>query len=256
MVDPRELIARRAALLLEDGELVALGIGLPTLVGNFIPPRRRVVLFAEDGVAGIGPRPSAGEEDVDLINAGGEPISRVPETATFDSALAFALVRSGRLGTAVLGTMQVSGHGDIASWKTPGGPSPGMGGSMELAGKARRTLVLTRHRTREGAPKIVERCDLPLTAPRAASMVVTELGLFAVTAHGLVLRERARGVSVEEVRAATPVAVSAEGPVAVMEDVIEEAARSGAHGDTEDGTTGHKATGHKTTGHGSTGGPQ
>lgn len=224
-MDPRELIARRAALLLEDGELVALGIGLPTLVGNYIPPWRRVVLFAEDGVAGIGPRPPAGEEDVDLINAGGEPISRLPETATFDSALAFALVRSGRLGTAVLGTMQVSGRGDIASWKAPGGPSPGMGGSMELAGKARRTLVLTRHRTREGAPKIVERCDLPLTAPRAASMVVTELGLFAVTAGGLVLRERARGVAVDEVRAATPVPVATDGPVAVMEDVIEDAVR-------------------------------
>ena len=244
-MDPRELIARRAALLLEDGELVALGIGLPTLVGNYIPPRRRVVLFAEDGVAGIGPRPPEGEEDVDLINAGGEPISRVPETATFDSALAFALVRSGRLGTAVLGTMQVSGRGDIASWKAPGGPSPGMGGSMELAAKARRTLVLTRHRTRDGTPKIVERCGLPLTAPRAASAIVTELGLFAVTADGLVLRERARDVSVEEVRAATPVPVATDGPVAVMEDVLEDAMKN-AMKDAVRGTArdaGHDASG-------------
>ncbi|MEJ2292275.1 MAG: 3-oxoacid CoA-transferase subunit B [Deinococcales bacterium] len=220
-MDARELIARRAALLLEDGELVALGIGLPTLVGNHIPPERRVVLFAEDGIAGIGPRPAQGEEDVDLINAGGEPISRVPETAVFDSALAFALVRGGRLGTAVLGTMQVSDRGDIASWKAPGGPSPGMGGSMELAAKARRTLVLTRHRTRAGEPKIVERCDLPLTAPRAASVIVTELGLFQVTPQGLVLRERARAVSVDDVRAVTPCRVETDGPVVVMEDVLE-----------------------------------
>jgi 3-oxoacid CoA-transferase B subunit len=222
-VDPRQLIARRAALLLEDGELVALGIGLPTLVGNHIPPGRRVVLFAEDGIAGIGPRPPAGEVDVDLINAGGEPISRAPETAVFDSALAFALVRSGRLGTAVLGTMQVSGRGDIASWKAPGGPSPGMGGSMELAAKARRTIVLTRHRTRSGESKIVERCDLPLTAPRAAGLIVTELGLFEVTDDGLLLRERAREVSAEDVRAATPVRVVTREPVAVMEDVMEQA---------------------------------
>ncbi len=225
-MEPRELIARRAALLLADGEVVALGIGLPTLVGNYIPAGRRVILFAEDGVAGIGPRPPEGEEDVDLINAGGEPITRVPETATFDSALAFALVRGGRLGTAVLGTMQVSGRGDIASWKAPGGPSPGMGGSMELAAKARRTLVLTRHRTRDGAPKIVERCDLPLTAPGAAGSIVTDLGLFEVTPGGLVLRERARRVGVDEVRAATPVPVLTDGPVAIMEDAIEEAGRT------------------------------
>ncbi len=233
-MDARELIARRAALLLEDGELVALGIGLPTLVGNHIPPERRVVLFAEDGVAGIGPRPSEGLEDVDLINAGGEPISRVPETAIFDSAVAFALVRSGRLGTAVLGTMQVSGHGDIASWKAPGGPSPGMGGSMELAAKARRTLVLTRHRTSSGEPKIVERCELPLTAPRAASVIVTELGLFHVTPDGLVLRERARAVSVEDVRAATACRVETDGPVDVMEDVMERE-RGGASRGTGEG---------------------
>ena len=233
-MNARELIARRAALLLEDGELVALGIGLPTLVGNYIPTERRVVLFAEDGIAGIGPRPSEGDEDVDLINAGGEPISRVPETATFDSALAFAMVRGGRLGAAVLGTMQVSSRGDIASWKAPGGPSPGMGGSMELAAKARRTIVLTRHRTRSGEPKIVDRCGLPLTAPRAASVIVTELALFHVTPDGLVLRERARETSVDDVRADTPCRVHTDGPVAVMEDVLEQA-RGGATRDTAEG---------------------
>jgi len=219
-MDARELIARRAALLLAPGETVALGIGLPTLVGNFIDPALKVVLFAEDGVAGMGARPPAGEEDVDMINAGGEPITRTPETATFDSAVAFALVRGGRLGTAVLGTMQVSASGDIASWKTPGGHSPGMGGGMELAAKARRVVVLTRAATRTGEPKIVPRCTMPLTAPRAANVIVTELGVFEVTAEGLALRERARASSVEEVRAATPCRLIVDQPVAVMEDVV------------------------------------
>ena len=226
-MDPRELIARRAALLLRDGELVALGIGLPTLVGNHLPRDRRVILFAEDGVAGIGPRPPQGEEDVDLINAGGEPITRVPETSVFDSALAFALVRGGRLGTAVLGTMQVSVNGDVASWKAPGGHSPGMGGSMELAAKARRVVVLTRHRTRDGAPKIVERCDLPLTAPSAADVIVTELGLFEVGDGALVLRERSEATSVEAVLAATPGRVVTAGTVAVMEHVVRQATEGG-----------------------------
>jgi len=226
-LDARELIARRAALLLEDGELVALGIGLPTLVGNYIPRKRRVVLFAEDGVAGMGPRPPDGGEDVDLINAGGEAITRVAETAIFDSALAFALVRSGRLGTAVLGTMQVSERGDIASWKAPGGHSPGMGGSMELAAKARRVIVLTPHRTRSGAAKIVERCELPLTAPGAARLIVTDMGLFEVTEAGLAVRERAAGATLQAIEAATPCRLLVDGPVAVMEDVVAEAERGG-----------------------------
>lgn len=222
-MDARELIARRAALLLDPGETVALGIGLPTLVGNFIDPALKVVLFAEDGVAGIGPRPPEGEEDVDMINAGGEPVSRTPETATFDSAVAFALVRGGRLDTAVLGTMQVSEDGDIASWKTPGGHSPGMGGGMELAAKARRVVVLTRTATHAGEPKIVPRCTMPLTAPRAANVIVTEMGLFDVTMQGLALRERARGVDIEDVRAATPCRLVVDRPVPLMEDVIAEA---------------------------------
>lgn len=224
-MDARELIARRAALLLEPGETVALGIGLPTLVGNHIDPALKVVLFAEDGVAGIGPRPAPGEEDADLINAGGEPISRTAETATFDSAVAFALVRGGRLDSAVLGTMQVSEAGDIASWKTPGGHSPGMGGGMELAAKARRVVVLTRMATRSGEPKLVPRCSMPLTAPRAADVIVTEMGLFRVTAAGLALRERAEAVSVEDIRAATPCRLTVEAPVAVMEQAIAAAER-------------------------------
>jgi len=231
-MDARELIARRAALLLGPGETVALGIGLPTLVGNHIDPRLKVVLFAEDGVAGIGPRPRPGEEDVDMINAGGEPITRTPETATFDSAVAFALVRGGRLDAAVLGTMQVSEAGDIASWKTPGGHSPGMGGGMELAAKARRVVVLTRMATRSGEPKIVPRCSMPLTAPRAADVIVSELGLFEVTPEGLTLRERARAATVEQVRAATPCRLIVTEPVAVMEDRIEAAIAAAETGET------------------------
>jgi 3-oxoacid CoA-transferase B subunit len=199
-----ELMARRAARLLEFGEVVALGIGLPTQVAEFVGVGQRVTFFAENGVAGIGPRPPAEMEDADVINAGGQPVTLQPHGSFFDSAMAFAAIRGGRLTTTILGALQVSEHGDLASWKIPGRFSPGMGGSMELAGKARRTVVLTRHETKDGRPKLLPRCTIPLTAARAVDIVITELGLFEVTGEGLLLREVAPGLSPAEVLARTP----------------------------------------------------
>ena len=226
-LDADERMARRAAALLSFGETVALGIGLPTRVANFVPPSRRITFFAENGVAGIGPRPGPADEDADVINAGGEPITLLPHGTYFDSATAFAAVRGGRLSTAVLGALQVSERGDLASWKIPGRFSPGMGGGMELAQKARRTIVLTRHVTRAGEPKLVQACTIPLTALAAVSVIVTDMALLEVRDGELLLREVAAGVSVDEVLARTTAATRVAARVGVMEQSMARGAGPG-----------------------------
>lgn len=215
-IGAEELMARRAARLLEFGEVVALGIGLPTQVAEYVGDERKVTFFAENGVAGLGPRPAPAAEDPDVINAGGQPVTLQPHGSFFDSATAFAAIRGGRLTTAVLGALQVSDCGDLASWKIPGRFSPGMGGSMELAGKARRTIVITRHETKDGQPKLLPNCTIPLTAAGAVDVVITELGLFEVAASGLLLREIAPGISLSEVQRRTPCRLTVSENVADM----------------------------------------
>ncbi|MEX2540756.1 MAG: 3-oxoacid CoA-transferase subunit B [Trueperaceae bacterium] len=216
VVQVQEQMARRAARLLSFGEVVALGIGLPTQVAEYVTDDQRVTFFAENGVAGIGPRPRADREDADVINAGGQPVTLLSHGSYFDSATAFAAIRGGRLTTAVLGALQVSEQGDLASWKIPGRFSPGMGGSMELAGKARRTIVLTRHETRDGQPKLLPSCTIPLTAARAVDIVITDLGMFAVTDDGLLLQEVVPGLTADEVLRRTPCRVRVADPLGSM----------------------------------------
>jgi 3-oxoacid CoA-transferase subunit B len=193
----------RVAMELRDGMSVNLGIGLPTLVANFLPADSTIMLHAENGILGYaGINPDAGEWDTDLINAGGQPVTLVPGATFFDSAMSFAMVRGGHLDLTVLGGLQVSAKGDLANWALPG-KAGGIGGGMDLAAGARRVIVAMEHTTREEEPRILEECTYPLTARGCVSMVVTNLAVIEVTPDGLVLRETAPGVPVEAVVAAT-----------------------------------------------------
>ncbi len=203
MSESREIIARRIASELEDGDLVNLGIGLPTLVANYIPEDIDITLHSENGFVGLGPTPPEGEEDKDLINAGGEPVTIEKGGAFFDSVLSFAIVRGGHLDTTVLGALQVDQEGNLANWKIPGKLVPGMGGAMDLTIGAKTVIVATKHTTRKGDPKIVRRCDLPLTAAGEVDIIVSELGFFRVTEDGLLLEEMAEGVDLEEIQEKT-----------------------------------------------------
>lgn len=196
-------IVKRVARELNDGDVVNLGIGMPTLVANYIPEGIKVFFQSENGFIGLGPKPLAGEEDMNIVDAGGKPVTIIPGGAFFDSSFSFAMIRGGHIDKTVLGALQVDQKGNLANWMIPGKMVPGMGGAMDLVVGAKKVIVAMEHTTKDGQPKILKECTLPLTAFKEVNLIITNKAVIEVTENGLVLKEIAAGLTIEEVKQAT-----------------------------------------------------
>ncbi|MFP7230435.1 3-oxoacid CoA-transferase subunit B [Bacillus subtilis] len=211
-VAEREQIAKRAASEIKPGMIVNLGIGIPSLVPNFLPPEMQVMLQAENGVLGIGESPQKGEEDENLCNAAGFPVRAVNGTSYFDTTMSFAMIRRGKIDITILGALQVSQSGDLANWLVPGKKVPGMGGAMELAQKAKKVVVVMSHTDQNGRPKLTETCTLPLTAAGCVDMIITEKAVLEVDGHHFVLKELMNGSTIDEVMRLTEAEIKIDMP--------------------------------------------